>query len=938
MAIRVSSNTPQQQQASAETFGYIRSYRSPLEGVQAADTGRGLQQAGQALQNVASVMKRKEDEAGKLAASNAYESYQARLEAVNDRLKQAYASGNKEEQTQFQAQFDSFNPENKDFTLGTEVDKKYYDPYLGSLAKNWNRHNIAHSNAKNQYKITNDLTGLVDNGTNSVAQFRLQKDIGFNQYGEQIDKIIVAGTKSSVDALSSDRAKNAYRADMSNLTRSVYHEQILRAKSPEDLDAIQQDMLTRLTVSGGLSTFFGETDQRAVETTILSRKNNMFANDSAELKAIAADDLNKTVNNISQISAEIDSLDNPELPIIISNVRELWEGIDSSKLPDSGQRTHKSLGAFISKFNPNVHFNPVTEQEINVGTDFSIDIKAMTKDPNYVIPVDEDLRPEEATKYRTMVENTVNRAKTAFQNGGGTDALKVLLGKDYDPSTAKDAATALGYPTVSFASLPPQDFPNDPLNDEASVKTWFSHFFTNNTADQAMAYGTYAYNQAKDNAQRFQGFLITQLGGEIARGTDVDTLLEKASFLTNLTKVGSASFSEKEEEDYKTFLELAERQPIKYQLPMIREMKLAYSKGDKFMTNNRGTGYLDNLLRGAWLQSYRAPQSGSKLFFTRTQEVYNNTLKLDSEQISVMNGFLSNSSDSEELFGLFSNSGAMDVRLPPSMSEKVLTDRNYVGFGQTLYRAIGQSDLFTTYGEQLSDDPKFKLDEVGRRAAFVGIHWLVNNGDLEYRSLLQQKLANGKPHPLIAHLDSVKDQVNLNELSKDQLFNIFMELEVVDAAGNPRPMFEMIHYGKTDEGEMGSVIGVWNYDENKHTPTYYADNKMAVVPHSHLESYENQFSSATEQGLTILPFYDMGADTSFEILEQIRLGTFVPAAQDTIKEQLNFIGSEPSSLQSVSFRGGPQSKKPLPSKTPDEGKRIKAKRTSLRSSPQLTVE
>ena len=194
--------------------------------------------------------------------------------------------------------------------------------------------------------------------------------------------------------------------------------------------------------------------------------------------------------------------------------------------------------------------------------------------------------------------------------------------------------------------------------------------------------------QAKTNEQRFQGYLLTQLGGEIARGTDVDTLLERTVFLTNLTKTGSASFTEQEEQDYKTFLELAEKQPLQYQLPLLREIKLAYDKGEKFMTNNRGTGYLDNLLRGAWAENYRAPQSGSKLFFTRAQEVYNNTLKMDAENISVMNGFLSNSSDSEELFGLFSNSGAMDVRLPPSMSEKVLTDRNFIGLGQTYVLCI----------------------------------------------------------------------------------------------------------------------------------------------------------------------------------------------------------------------------------------------------------
>lgn len=936
--IRVTSNTPQQKEASAESFGYIRAYRSPLEGVEAADVGRGYKEAGQAVQRVAMHMQQKADEAGKLAASKAYSEYDSRIKFVNAQIKSAFELGDKEKATEFMGQFNELNPRNKDFTLGTEVDQKYYEPYLAGLATDWERHNIAHTNAKNQYTIVNDLTDSVNNNTNNVASFRLQKEIGFKQYGEQIDLLTVDGTKSSIESLSSEKAKNTYRADLSNLVRSVYQEQIVRAKNPEDLEAIQQDLLTRLSVSGGLSTFLGEVDQRAIEASVLSRMGQFHSNDNALLKFYAEENLNKSLNSINQITAEIRSMDDPNMLPNITKAIQLWEEVDEAFLSDAGKRTHQSLGAFYSKFNPTVAVDPNTGQEINIGTQLSIDVKAKLISSDYVIPLDEEMRPEEAEKYRKLVNNIVNDAKVAFEKGGGTDALKIALGKEYSPATAKDAATALGYPTVALASLPPGDFPTDPLNDEYGLKTWLDYFFRNNSADQAMAYGTYTRNQAKTNEQRFQGYLLTQLGGEIARGTDVDTLLERSVFLTNLTKAGSASFTEQEEQDYKTFLELAEKQPLQYQLPLLREIKLAHDRGEKFMTNNRGTGYLDNLLRGAWAENYRAPQSGSKLFFTRAQEVYNNTLKMDAENISVMNGFLSNSSDSEEFFGLFSNSGAMDVRLPPSMSEKVLTDRNFIGLGQTLFRAIGQSDLFTTYGERMSDNPKFKLDEMGRRAAFVGMHWLVNNGDLEYRSLLQQKLANGKPHPLIAHLDSIKDQVDLNDISTKELFGIFMELEVVDKGGNPRPMFEMIEYSRTPDGEMGSVIGVWNYDQQEHTPLYYSDNTMAVVPHSHLESYENQLSSATEQGLTILPFYDMGADTSFDILEQIRLGTFVPAAQDTLKEQLNFIGSEPSSLQRVSFMGGPQSKKPLPRKTQDEGKTIKAKKGSLRGGPQLTVE
>ena len=871
--IRVSSNNPQQREASAESFGYIRAYRSPLEGVQAADTGRGLQQAGQALQNVASVMQRKEDEAGKLVASNAYNAYDARLKEVNEGLKQAYASGNKEQQTQYRAQFDALNPKSKGFKLGTEVDDKYYEPYLGALANNWNSHNTAHNNAKNQYIIRNDLIEHVDNGTNSVAKFRLQKDIGFNQYGEELDKITVAGTKSSIEALSDQRTKNAYRGDMSNLVRSVYHEQILRAKSPEDLDAIQQDMLTRLTVSGGLSTFFSETDQRAVESTIVTRKGQMVANDFAELKSIAADGLNKVINNISQISAEIDSLDNPELPFILANLREEWESVDSSMLPESGQRTHKSVGAFISKFNPNVHFNPVTEQEVNVGTDFSIDIKAMTKNPDYVIPIDEDLRPEEATKYRTMVENTVNRAKTAFENGGGTDALKVLLGRDYDASSAKDAATALGYPTTPLTNLPTAEFPNDPLNDDAARNTYFSQLFENNSATQVMAYGTYVTNQAQTNAERFQGYLITQIAGDVARGVDPKTLVERTSMLAGLTRTGSAGMSTEEKDAYNRFYELAERQGTEFQMPILAEIERARRDGQVFLTNEQGTGYLDSLLKGMFLNAYRERDTNKIIGLHERHEVYNKVLQFDAKAVSVMNGFLSNSDDVASTFGILSNSGAMDVRLPPSMSDEVEYNRlKFAPFALTgLKRAIGTSDQFTYFGENFGDR-KMLLDEKARRAAFVGVHWLVHNGDIQYQSLLQQKLANGQPNPLIAHLQEVAEEVDLNTLDQQQMFAILMESQSIGIDGTARPTLQMIDFAETEGKELGSVIGVWNYDANEYQPLIYADNRMAVVPHSHLEEYERIMSTAQEQGYELTPFYNLGADTSYDILERIRSG------------------------------------------------------------------
>ena len=551
----------------------------------------------------------------------------------------------------------------------------------------------------------------------------------------------------------------------------------------------------------------------------------------------------------------------------------MWESIDSSKLPTSGQRTHNSVGAFLSKFNPNVHFNPDTGQEVNVGTDFSIDIKAMTENPNYAIPIDEDLRPEEATKYRKMVENTVSRAKTAFQNGGGTDALKVLLGKDYDPSTAKDAATALGYPTTPLTNVPTVAFPNDPLNDDAARNTYFSQLFENNSATQVMAYGTYVTNQAQTNAERFQGYLITQIGGDVARGVDPNTLVERTSLLAGLTRTGSAGMSTSEKNAFDNFYRLASSQRTEFKMPILAEIERARKDGQVFLTNEQGTGYLDSLLKGMFLNAYRERKDNTVFGLSEEKEVYNKVLQFDAKAVSVMNGFLSNSDDVASTFSILSNSGAMDDRLPPSMSDEVEYNRlKFAPFALTgLKRAIGTSDQFTYFGENFGDR-KMLLDEKARRAAFVGVHWLVHNGDISYQSLLQQKLANGQPNPLIAHLQEVAEEVDLNNLNKQQMFAILMESTSIGIDDTERPTLQMVDYAETEGKELGSVIGVWNYDANEYQPLIYTDNRMAVVPHSHLEEYERIMSTAQEQGYELIPFYNLGADTSYDILERIRSG------------------------------------------------------------------
>jgi hypothetical protein len=309
-----------------------------------------------------------------------------------------------------------------------------------------------------------------------------------------------------------------------------------------------------------------------------------------------------------------------------------------------------------------------------------------------------------------------------------------------------------------------------------------------------------------------------------------------------------------------------------------------------------------------FLNSYREREDNTVYGLSERKAVYNKVLQFDAKAVSVMNGFLSNSDDVASTFSILSNSGAMDVRLPPSMSDEVEYNRlKFAPFALTgLKRAIGTSDQFTYFGENFGDR-KMLLDEKARRAAFVGVHWLVHNGDITYQSLLQQKLANGQPNPLIAHLQEVAEEVELNNLDESDLFTILMESQSIGIDNTARPTLQMIDFAETEGKELGSVIGVWNYDANEYQPLIYTDNRMAVVPHSHLEEYERTMSTAQEQGYELIPFYNLGADTSYDILERIRSG------QDLFDDE---VGDLPGVRKLE----------------------VKARRASLRGGPQITIE
>jgi len=888
MAIRVNSNTPQQQQASADSFGYIRSFRSPLEGVKVADMGAGLQQAGQAAQNVAAHMKRKEDAAGRIVADAAYNQYSSEVDAVNNNLTNAYAKGNQQEIDTYTAQFNALDPSLKTFDLSNysegKVDSQYYAPYTGGLSKNWGRLNTKHGNTKHQYTITNTLDGLELNGDTSTANFRLQQNISPEGYMTQLSKIIIAGNNPAIESVTTEAKKSGYRASMSSNARAVFSEQVRRATNLDEAEAVRTNMLTLLGEENGLATFMTDTDQRAVETLVnsalakMSDPNSSFLDDQAALNLKGAQTVYK------QISNSVNSFNNNDLNNSLNQLELSWENTDTSKLNVTGQLSHKSLGKLISQFKP-VNIEDENGNVVAVDTPISIDVKATLKNPQYVVDVDEDLTADDAAGYRALVARIAENGRDAFNNGGGTDALKIILGSKYKAATARDDAAALGYSTTPLINLPSGDVP-DFTTDPIAFKTWVKDLYDSNPENPAALahYGAFLRNRSGTTAtQSHTGYLVEMLSNRSLTGADPLTLAENSIMFSTKYNTGSGNFTDKEEEEWGRFLEKANKEDT-HELPVLREIRYANEAGDTARAN-----FYSTLLKGTWVDNYRklTAKSGAPnldFLLNKRGEIYNATFTFDAEQLSASNGFIGNTDDASGLGGLFSTSGHIPVRIPATWSENINYRISLLGGFQGTKRIVGGTDTFQYFMSNFGEK-RHVIDNMARDTAAIGLHYAVIDGDIDYKNFSQKLGESGYKNQFLDLITDYGDNIDLGRLSNLQLVKILSELKVTDNSGIPRSAVIMMDDGEAADGSLGRVIGIWNKDQNMHTQLVYEDGRRAIVPHSHfndkldvvartfrLESLVDSDESSRVRNREVLPFYSLSVAAQFMFLEKDRLG------------------------------------------------------------------
>jgi hypothetical protein len=846
MAIRVSSNTPQQTQASAETFGYIRSYRSPLEGVQAADTGRGLQQAGQALGQVASLMKRKEDEANKIVADGALNAYQSELDTVNNGLELAIRNQNQEDITKFQAQFNALNPENKEFNLGSyaekEIDSKYYDGYLGSLKRNWNKYGLAHNNAENQFKITSTLDKDLFGHSNLLASLRQKNTLSEMEFNSFVNAATAKANNPSINALSSVQAQNAQKSGYSNLVFEAYTERATRSEDPEELNNLLLDLDNRLSQEGGLVTYLTEVDNRGIRSAIATRLNDLTENDGKLLKEINTRNYKAGANLTSQIFSSMNSFEDLEnLSGSIVKAENYLLSVDPSQITDPAAYESKQtlFSLMIPPIQGGVAFSPLNmyvQEYVKSNGDF-------------VVPTDERLTVSDYNTLKDTVERIGDNAlREANVNDDGRAAANIIYGRNSVNVNTKDILNSVGLKGTSTAVEPPVPFPKKNAMSEVNedqLRTYNRQMSSANRASDVFRKANAIEKKITKQNDAEQAMNLRFLAGEMTRGgeADVDAMTLAISSFTRLAE----NATQEDQALFQQYLDFARIQPEFMQPEMFNILQSNEVRESELLKET-----YNKMFFGLFL---RVTQGKPKSFWVNDKQALFNAMAL--EEANFVSSRL----------GFTANTDNITATIPPQLIDRIETKRKRIApFGlRSLKQTVGISGAFTQlfggYG-----DKKILADEIGQNVVQSALYYMVKNGDIRYLTEAGEKLQFASP--LLALFPEIKTELELSKLDDKELFEGLMSATVRTESGAEYPALRITNYAEDEVlNETGLLVEYFDLASMQYRPFKYKDNRLAVIPLDALESGVDRIQSSAIRLMNIIPFVSYSDGQVYDLFE-----------------------------------------------------------------------
>lgn len=239
MAIRLNTQTAQQQKAPFSAFDTTSSYQSGLSGV-----AEGISKVGQAAFNIQKVMANQKTQAQKLLASEAATNYEIQLDEVSKNLDAAYRSGDVSEINRYSKQFDALEKPNfSDFlsdTAGGGIeDTNVLAPYQQEAFKQWSRLNNTRKLKENSYKISKNSKDFLSANKSNVVTAITQNPTGLS--AENFNTLLKGLNPTTnvyqilVDGQPNDQTREAFKQDARSSVLAAIKHQLKTASSPSEL-------------------------------------------------------------------------------------------------------------------------------------------------------------------------------------------------------------------------------------------------------------------------------------------------------------------------------------------------------------------------------------------------------------------------------------------------------------------------------------------------------------------------------------------------------------------------------------------------------------------------------------------------------------------------------------------------------------------------------
>lgn len=828
MAIRVNSNTPQQQQASAQSFGAIRSYRSPFEGVQMQSVGGGFRQAAQAVLDINSSMQRKRDLVGEATAKDAATNYDLALQNANAALAKAHTTENPTLIDKARAEFDALNPEAKTFSLSTfadkEVDKKYYDLYTKPIRLGYNRFKIGHDNYANEVDLLNRQDNKLKQREKDFAGLAKKEEISGSEFVTYIDNLIQDGISAELNGFSDPSTKQNYQKMFSDKVRRAYKLLFSKAKTVEELNEQRRIFYDEIE-TGQLGEFFAHEEEVANLyntrlTALTANGNNAQIANVKSVLVTARNNFDGLLNNfenfdlrsnwmgyLEEAEKQISSIPTDEngAPLYIDNATDL--------------QNFYSTRALLGYFTP---LGPSGETLIREHT--------IQYSKTGVLPTMPDIiKSNDAKKYTDLVAELGDNLKEAIKYGDSAEAFELLHGKANNASEVNEfIEEEFGQTRITSISHIDTSFPSNWQDNPDMLFNHLEEVFTDNTIGKVLNHVQSSLQRDNKDDISYEEASVYDLvaRGMIHNGIDGSDplqvqgyLKEKVTMLTGLYADGKLVGDQGEAKDiYDGILSVNNLQDEKYQTELLKKLN------DPDVQRQPGLiSFYQTLVKGL---AFRIQEADLPFFDILKDErkFYNYFVEKEAELFSDMAGVTTTTKNGTKVlvFGDYINqTQTLRKRVNPfglHAPKRLLTGLRE--FKNVFGRTKGISDMFTE---------KHMASDIGEEI-LRAVSFELSNMDTAYRQDIKfEELAADDPLLKYKIQDKVFKEYQRGDLDQEDKYLGYLNSRTTSAGGISVPSLKLDRIGEDENGNLGIVVEYYDVDSPENYETYIKPNGEPLV-------------------------------------------------------------------------------------------------------------